>query len=349
MVVHADEIAKDPSRRPYGGPPMLFQTLERIACESFAPHDFIDAQRRYRLDLDPTFPFVVKAFRFDRSRFPHTLNFHEALEIFIPVEGRGRFQMGDRFVDFAKGDLVVVDNLKLHGLTEFEGGTKRGIAIVFAREFVHRPGSPVSDLAFLAPFQVSSAAPVRMRVGRSRQCTLAAAVSRLLCCWNEPPAGPEPHIGCKVYLLELLYLLAARMLPARVAAIDYEHRQQEQAFLHRLYGYLSERLTERVSVAEAAEFMGMPRFAFMRHFRRIAGATFVGYLTRLRLDKAVQLLIETDASIGSIASAAGFSDQSYLDRVFREHFGCTPRDMRSACGTNNSGLRWSHLSKSNSR
>jgi AraC-like DNA-binding protein len=263
-----------------------------------------------------------------RLGVPPPIELPQALEIFVPAEGRGRFQMGSRVIQFTPGDLVVVDNSKLHGLLEFEGGTQRGIAVIFAPEFVYRPGSLPSDLAFLAPFQGLLSDPIRMRSEGSRECEIATALSRLVSCWIASGGRSTPHLGCKVYLFELLYLISERIRPAHDAEVEYARRQKEEAFLWRLHDHFAARITERISVSDAAEFAGMQRFAFMRYFRHVTGVTFIAYLTQLRLDKATRLLMGTDEPIGSIAAAAGFCDQSYMDRVFQRHYGCTPREMR---------------------
>lgn len=67
----------------------------------------------------------------------------------------------------------------------------------------------------------------------------------------------------------------------------------------------------------------------MKYFRSVTGETFVGYLTRLPVEKAAQLLEETRIPIGEIAAACGFSDQSYFDKLFRRHFTLTPREGRN--------------------
>jgi transcriptional regulator GlxA family with amidase domain len=44
---------------------------------------------------------------------------------------------------------------------------------------------------------------------------------------------------------------------------------------------------------------------------------------------AARLLIETMDSVGEVAAAAGFADQSYFDRRFKLKFGLAPRTYRA--------------------
>jgi two-component system response regulator YesN len=63
-------------------------------------------------------------------------------------------------------------------------------------------------------------------------------------------------------------------------------------------------------------------------FKKVAGMTFIDYLTHTRISQAARLLLGSQSSVAEIATQVGFSDQSYLTRQFRKSFGCSPRDYR---------------------
>ena len=54
------------------------------------------------------------------------------------------------------------------------------------------------------------------------------------------------------------------------------------------------------------------------------------YLTQKRVERAQDLLAQTDLSLSEIACAVGFSDQSHLARHFRHTLGVTPGQFRWA-------------------
>jgi AraC-like DNA-binding protein len=60
------------------------------------------------------------------------------------------------------------------------------------------------------------------------------------------------------------------------------------------------------------------------------GMTFTSYLNKLRLTQAARLLVEKgSATISEIAYSVGYSNVSYFNRLFKEEYGCTPKDFRS--------------------
>jgi len=51
-------------------------------------------------------------------------------------------------------------------------------------------------------------------------------------------------------------------------------------------------------------------------------------LLRKRLERCRELLLSTDLTLVDIAPKVGFLSKTYLHRIFREHYHCTPKEMR---------------------
>lgn len=66
-----------------------------------------------------------------------------------------------------------------------------------------------------------------------------------------------------------------------------------------------------------------------RVYRRVKGATLTSALRRLRVNCAAQLLLDGRANVEEAAFMSGFSDRSYMRRVFKKLKGMPPKDYRS--------------------
>lgn len=293
-------------------------------------HQWIDPTGRFDPPMDAEFPFFVKAYHFPDGSNPCPPNWHERLEIYVPVEGEGQFRIGERLVDFEAGDLLVVDNKRLHRTERIRGRRRRALVISFLPGLVYGLGSPLCDVAYLSPFycQAEDVDPV-VRRRAERRPAIHAAVNKLLACCAERPFGSAGQVGVKTYLLELLYLLSQHFAFAENARSECLAQQQRARRLGTLLDTLAEDYARKISVADAATLVGMSESRFMRYFRDAAGMTFVSYLTRIRLTHAARLLRESDLAISAVADAVGFRDQSYFDRQFRAAFGTTPRGYRA--------------------
>jgi AraC-like DNA-binding protein len=81
-------------------------------------------------------------------------------------------------------------------------------------------------------------------------------------------------------------------------------------------------------VAECAKKLGMSESRFSRLFRRATGNTFVDFVNHVRINRACQLLMESDRYITHICYEVGFNNVANFNRRFLEIKGMTPRDFR---------------------
>ena len=92
--------------------------------------------------------------------------------------------------------------------------------------------------------------------------------------------------------------------------------------------WISEHYAQKICVADAAEVCSFSSSHFMRWFRQMTGQSFIAFLNEYRLNTAAEALQTTDETVLTIASRCGFENLSYFNRIFKAHFGITPRDYR---------------------
>ncbi|MPY89639.1 MAG: helix-turn-helix domain-containing protein [Luteitalea sp.] len=297
----------------------------------FQPHDIaaqLDPGGRYEMRLDEEFGFAITLFHYTSRQHTRGTTWHERLELFLPLDGVTRFRMGDKDVTLQPGDLLVVDNLKLHHVVDFAGFDTRAIVVSFRPDFVYSLGSPAHDYAFLLPFYPRPGRRPRV-LALPEHPEAAAALDRLLTWRFGDTQGPLHRAGCRAFLLELLLELARRSAGAGPPPWELLRQQQRSLRLKPLFDHIAARYADKLSVSRAAALAGMTRPQLMKTFKKVAGLTLLAYLNHVRLANALRLLRDTDLTIGEIASAVGFSDQSYFDKRFKRAFGQTPKDFRT--------------------
>ena len=67
------------------------------------------------------FQLSIRLFHYQAGRFTRGATWHEQLELFCPIAGSVEVQMGTQNISLAGGDLLVVDNLKLHHVVDRPG------------------------------------------------------------------------------------------------------------------------------------------------------------------------------------------------------------------------------------
>jgi len=300
----------------------------------FEPHDIaaqLDARGKYEVPLDREFAFAIKPFHYSSQQHTRGATWHERLELFVPLDGRTLFRMGDTTIELDAGDLLVVENLTLHHVVDFAGFDTRAIVVSFRPEFVYSLGSPSYDYAFLLPFYAPVDRSPRL-LSLPDHPEACHAIRRLIECGFGAPVTPLRRAGCKAFLLQLLFELGAQFPASEAQHWNFIRHQQRALKLKAVFEHVSAHYADRLTLVEAARMVGMSQPQFMKTFKKVAGMTLVSYVTHIRLSMASQLLRETDLTIAQIASNVGFSDQSYFDKRFKRAFGRTPRDFRLAPG-----------------
>jgi transcriptional regulator of acetoin/glycerol metabolism/AraC-like DNA-binding protein len=114
----------------------------------------------------------------------------------------------------------------------------------------------------------------------------------------------------------------------KMAPAPQAHGGLSPGAVRRVREYVEAHLSESTDLAMLAAVAGLSIHHFARGFKQSAGMTPHHYLTRKRVERAQDMLANTDHSLSEIAYAVGFSDQSHLARHFRQTLGITPGQFR---------------------
>ncbi|MFV0504481.1 MAG: helix-turn-helix domain-containing protein [Lachnospirales bacterium] len=100
-----------------------------------------------------------------------------------------------------------------------------------------------------------------------------------------------------------------------------------EAFL-KLMNYINSEYRENISLTKAGEVLHMNPNYVSQLFKRGAGITFVQYITQLRMDEAIQLLLTTQKTVAEISDDVGVNDYFYFLKLFKKYTGKTPSQYR---------------------
>ncbi len=101
----------------------------------------------------------------------------------------------------------------------------------------------------------------------------------------------------------------------------------DRKFLTRLYAYINENIgNSELNVNLLGRELGFSRTNFYRKIKALTGVTPNDLLRVCRLNRAAQLLLTREYTIGEISDMTGFGTQSHFSNLFKRQFGVTPRD-----------------------
>jgi LacI family transcriptional regulator len=92
--------------------------------------------------------------------------------------------------------------------------------------------------------------------------------------------------------------------------------------------FIRRRACQRIQVDDVVRHVGVSRSTLKNRFKEVLGRSIHGEIQRVRLERARQLITDTDLPLKQIAIQAGFQYVQYLTRLFKNRIGQTPARFR---------------------
>ncbi|HXI72702.1 MAG TPA: helix-turn-helix domain-containing protein [Verrucomicrobiae bacterium] len=102
----------------------------------------------------------------------------------------------------------------------------------------------------------------------------------------------------------------------------------EMPVITRAKQFIAEHQTEELSLELVAKAVNTSKFYFCKIFKKGTGINFTDYLSRVRTERAKNLLLNPNLRVTEIAYEAGFQSLTHFNRVFKRILGRSPTGYR---------------------
>lgn len=108
-----------------------------------------------------------------------------------------------------------------------------------------------------------------------------------------------------------------------------QHENAEPPVITRAKEYIHEHQTENLRLGHVAKACNTSTFYFCKMFKKVTGINFTDYLSRVRIEKSKNLLLNPNLRVSEIAFEVGFQSLTHFNRVFKRILGQSPTEYRS--------------------
>jgi AraC-like DNA-binding protein len=108
-----------------------------------------------------------------------------------------------------------------------------------------------------------------------------------------------------------------------------QHENAEPPVITRAKEFIQEHQTENLRLGHVAKACNTSTFYFCKMFKKITGINFTDYLSRVRIEKSKNLLLNPNLRVSEIAFEVGFQSLTHFNRVFKRILGQSPTEYRS--------------------
>ncbi|UZJ78541.1 helix-turn-helix domain-containing protein [Fictibacillus sp. KU28468] len=133
---------------------------------------------------------------------------------------------------------------------------------------------------------------------------------------------------------ELEWALADTLLSIQKGSHSEKWRKEitlnDQPLIKTVLSFIHEHYASELSLEELAKASRLSKYHFIRTFKEAAGCTPGQYVTKVRLERAIDLLRTTALDITTIGFAVGFGSLTTFERSFKKRYGCSVSHYRKS-------------------
>jgi AraC-like DNA-binding protein len=256
---------------------------------------------------------------------------HDDYELHLITATAGKTFVGDWIGPFQPGHLVLVGPRLPHNWVSDdvpEGGVaERDLVIHFPHEPLVGAAQHLPELAELLPL-----------LDRARHgIEFFAFSTQALAHWHavKRSQGAGRFAAFCAFLADLARWTDYRLLSS--VQMQGEDDGTDGDLINTLVNRITRDHAQPLAAADFAAELGMTESRFSRFFRRATGNTFPNFVNCVRVNRAGQLLMESDRPVTHICYEVGFNNVSNFNRRFLEVKGVTPSEYRRQAGHRFSG------------
>lgn len=254
-------------------------------------------------------------------------HFHSTMEITLIVEGEGFYKINDSKYSFVRGDCFIFDSMKPHNIFSTKDSSHlKYLSINFVPSFISSLEIGDFNLQYLAPFyftdrsckiaHTADCAPILFDLFKRIQTTLYTKAEGYSLMVKAQLFALLAHIACH-YQGHYTSLSAAKQKTPIL-----------QDSFTKVLDYIEKNLTQDITIDQLSQIAAMNRYYFSTFFKKHMSESPVQYITRKRINLAIQLLKDDNLSVLEVALRSGFNNAANFNRAFKQLTGYSPSEYR---------------------
>jgi AraC-like DNA-binding protein len=263
------------------------------------------------------------------SFLSHNMNFlahwHNDLEFVYVCEGSIRMGINSESRLLHQGDMAFCSSGDIHYYDSSDYPSTI-LLLIFNPQLVGSPGGWPKDIRLISPFISASNQESETAAGG----VLPAGASELMHQLHRESKDQLPQH--ELFITGMLYELCGmilRHLPFEPADQKKDKRRMtSMKVMQTVLDYLESNYSSVITLEDAAKQADMSLFYFSRFFKSMTGMSYISYLNHIRVNKAEEMLLNSDKPIIDIALDCGFTNVRTFNRVFKQFRNRTPSSFR---------------------
>ncbi len=241
------------------------------------------------------------------------LHYHDAYELYYLLGGERKYLTHSKLYPIDADWVTLTRPYVIHGTN---GQKYERLLVSFSEDFLSSHFSPAMIEAFRQVFSVD-AIPAEIIKNNPQIKDLFFQVV------DEVESGEIKMAAMHLGTLLLMLHNAVQQIPVGSNNSTLSTQMQE------VLAYVSNNLATIKTLEQVASHFYVSKYYLSHQFKNSTGFTFIEFLTKVKISRALHLLKYTDNSIAEIAESCGFETPTYFGVVFKKKLHMTPLQYRT--------------------
>jgi AraC-like DNA-binding protein len=249
------------------------------------------------------------------------LHWHEEMEIIYVIEGNINITIQNNEYTVHKNEIALIAPESIHSIRQHNDEHAVYFNILFrfsmlsgGEEAICKKKylDPIYERKFIMPEYLDDSNPIKSE--------LEPLINNLTDInW---PDGNKNELLIKARLLEIMHIIKNH---CKKAQGDEKNANEVNRKIKKSLIYLETNYHENISIAQIAKVSNFSESYFSKLFRQLTGSSFTRYLKDYRLERAAQMLRNSDSRVSDVAFLVGFNNLSYFTRAFKTKYKINPK------------------------
>ena len=277
-------------------------------------------------------PVIVKNIeRIHDREWSMDLSQHDSFEMVYMKKGSAVFEVSGQPVEMGPNDIIIIKPFQYHKfIVKSESGCE---FIVLSFKFENKDTGEYSEVSLedFLNFVSSKESGAFISLKVSQKNDIIVLLNRILKERDSNEIGSE--------FLSHLLVLELFVLISRALKMEWENSIKSKSpklkeLIEISVNYIHNNFERNISLNDIAKFVFLSTSYFTRAFKEEMNISPISYLLKVRVERAMELLRETDQKVSDIALSVGFSNQQRFNEIFKKHTKMTPLQYRKQYNKN---------------
>jgi AraC family transcriptional regulator, melibiose operon regulatory protein len=283
-------------------------------------------KRELPIHIHQGFPIGIIYNHFSEDTYDYiNWHWHDEVQYNIVLSGKFCFKVANKDYIVSKGDGIFINTQQIH-LAEAKEPDSSYVFVYFHPSLLSNQKDSYLYKTYVAPMlSGDSLSSMLLSKDIDEEKKIIDTVLEIKSIYDEKDKGHELDILSA--LIQLWKYTTFLVDEKELHTISNDYLINDR--LKKIFSYINENYAAQLTLKDISDYINLSRSECCRFFKNALGQNLFQYIINFKVNKSIELLLNTDKSIAEIANEVGFNSQSYYTKCFTSLKNKTPNNMRN--------------------